>query len=150
MKKVFLIAGLFTASLSFGQLQMKEVPREVSIGKATRGGYVATELLYRVLGADTIYTFRYINSKWEKLIEYKSISFNADSATLNTIYKMLKGFFSDEHKKDKEYKLNFKLGNTDVIASNVRSFGMNNIMFYTSEGYCYLSEKMVDKTFGKE
>jgi hypothetical protein len=78
----------------------------------------------------------------------ESVSFENENGTLNSLYEILKSFFTKENRKNKEYIRMFKLGDKNVYCANAIIFG-NYIYFSVDGGFMYLTEKQVDKLFGK-
>jgi hypothetical protein len=148
-KLVLFIACLFFVTSSFCQIQLQgEGPSKVVIGKCKNGMYTQAELAYTLIETDTVYTLMYLNAKYTTLTDYVTLTFSEEGGTKNQLYGLFKSFFSDENKKNKEYKQSFKLGNEQVIASNYRALGVTSVMLYTSKGYCYLTESQIEKLFG--
>ena len=132
------------------QIQIQNPNPEVIVGKCKNGAYTQAQLSYVIQqDKDTLYTFLFLNAKYSTLTDYQSIVFSGENNTINDFYSVLKSFFSDENKKNKDYKVEFKLGATQVIASNLRIMGVTSVMILTSKGHVYLTEKQVDKVFGK-
>lgn len=149
IKLLFPFLGLFFTTSSFAQLQLQDSgSKSVLVGKCKNGMYTQAELSYTLVGNDTMYTLTYLNAKYTTLTDYVTLTFSEEGGTKNQLYTVFKSFFSDENKKNKEYKQAFKLGNEQVIASNFRAMGVTSMMLYTSKGYCYLTEAQVEKLFG--
>lgn len=149
IKVLLAIVSLFISTYSFSQLQLQEAsPKSVLVGKCKNGMYTQAELSYSLVGNDTMYNLMYLNAKYTTLTDYVSLTFGEEGGTKSQLYSVLKSFFSDENKKNKEYKQSFKLGTEQVIASNFRAMGVTSVMIYTSKGYCYLTESQIDKVFG--
>lgn len=150
MRTLFTLLAIILASTSFAQLQMKQSSPKVVIGTIKAGGVLHQELSYRLDGdKDTVYTLMYKNVQYRTLSDYESVSFNSDGNTLEELYKVMKSVFSSENAKNKEFKVQFTLGETDVIVSNFRQMGITTAMFYTKDGYTFIGEKQLDKLFGK-
>lgn len=119
--------------------------KTIIIGKVKRAGITYSELNYTVTGKDTVYRLMYKNAEYEILSDRQFLYFNNENNTLETLYKILKSFFSDDHKKDLDYKISFKLGQDFVAAKNSRT----SVFVSTTKGYFYLSNKEIDNLFGK-
>jgi hypothetical protein len=140
---------MFSSFNSMAQLQVQKVPETTVVGKTYNGGSSPVlELSYRLEGTDTLYTFMFINSKYS-MGDYQSVHFSGEGNTLNDLYNILMTFFTDEHKKDKDYTVNLKLGSENVVLKNYRIFGSTSVMFYTPKGYCFLTEKQIKKVFNR-
>ena len=111
-------------------------------------GSIQAQLYYRIVEEDTLYTLLFRNQEYQQLVDYSSVTFSAEDNTLKKLYDILKSVFTEENKKNKEYKVKLKLGETEVIISNFRIMGGTSVMFFTSDGYITLTEKQVDKLFG--
>lgn len=123
---------------------------KTTIGKAKRGGVTIAELYYIGGGdIDTTYVIMYSNAKYTTISDYNSILFNGGEDVLNQLYGVIKSVYAEENKKNKEYKKQFMLGKDDVIVSNYRMMGTTSAMIWTDGGYFYLTEKELDKLFGK-
>ena len=148
-KLIILIISLFVGTSSFSQIQLQgSGPTKVLIGKCKNGMYTQAELSYSLIDNDTVYTLVYLNAKYTTLTDYVTLTFSEEGGTKNQLYGLFKSFFSEENKKNKEYKQSFKLGNEQVIASNYRALGVTSVMLYTIRGYCYLTESQIEKLFG--
>ena len=132
------------------QIQIQTSNSEVIVGKCKNGAYTQAQLSYTIQeDKDTLYAFLFLNAKFSALTDYQTIQFSGENNAVSDLYNILKSFFTEENKKNKEYKVEFKLGNTQVIASNVRIMGVTSVMIFTTKGYVYLTEKQVEKVFGK-
>jgi hypothetical protein len=124
---------------------MQDVPTNQTIGKCKNGAYTQAEITFKPTKEDTVFRFTYLNAKYSTLNDYQTITFNSEGNTLSSFYSVLKDMFS----KQKGSEQSFKLGDTDVIVSNKKNMGVTALLIYTPNGYVYLTEKQVDKTFGR-
>lgn len=147
MKISILIFSLFISSVAFCQIEVKTSPKKFTVGTIKRTG---TELFGEVIDNDTTYVLMYRNAEYQHIIDFRSISFTNEDNTLEQFYKLLKSVFLDENVKNKEYKVEFKLGDKDVSVSNFRMMGTSQSMFVTPRGYALFNEKEIDKLFGKK
>ena len=140
---LFLIDGLVEKCI--GQTSPSE-----SVGRV---GVVSTyaELTYQIVNGDTTYTLEYYHG--QKLgglaTDRRKFSFPAEGNALNEFYFKLKSFFTDENRKNKKYTMDFKLGKERVTLKHY-SLPMKlsvNVIF--NNGSFALTEKQVDKLFGK-
>ena len=150
MKKIFcIIAFTILAFTSFGQLTgVKKESPSVTIGEVKSMGSLVARLEYSVIHSDTIYSIFYRNRKYQQIIDIKYISFKGGQKTLDQLEEIFLSVFSDENRKNKEYKMSFKLGDQQVIISNETTMGIVGAQFFTEEGYFSLNKKMVNKLFG--
>lgn len=153
-KKV--IAGLAAITLSVAffqtahsQIEIKEKPKAVTLGKVKSGSALIAELTYTVEDKDTLFTIFYNNAEYKTLTDIQAIVFDGQDNTFGKFYDVLKSFFSDENKKNKEYAVSLKLGGKNVNLMNMRVMGTTSVMVHGEKGYFYLTEKQVDKLFGK-
>ena len=152
MKKLLAVTLVLLSFLSYGQITVLNTPKLLEVGKVKSGIYTSGEIYYTVEGKDTTYTFRYMNAQYKMITDYKSVYFQSDNNALNEFYKICKSVFSEENKKNKNYFVEFKLGNDFVFVKNSRMFGINYITIgVLDKGYTIqLLESQIDKLFGKE
>lgn len=151
VKNVLMVlpAVLFlTGVKSYGQIEMKESPKVFVIGSVKPGARTIAELTRTVIDSDTAYGLTFSNAKYTTLSDYKTVIFRG-SETIDQLYNLMKTVFTDENKKNKDYKIDFKLGDNDVSIMNYRVMGITSMWFWSDGAYFYLSEKQVDKLFGK-
>lgn len=155
MRKIKLSLCLIFAFLycfhAEAQIQIQKSESPVVIGKCKNGAYTQAQLSYMVQSdKDTLYNFSFLNAKYTTIDEYQDLLFSGENNTLNDFYGILKSVFKDENKKNKEYQVEFKLGNTQVVVSTYRTMGVTSVLLTTGKGYCYLTEKQVKKIFNRE
>lgn len=152
MKKTLfpvLVYTLLAAGPVYGQIEVKQEARQFNVGEVKTGGAISYKLYGIVVGEDTTYSFMYRNAKYTSIVDFNSIQFADDGGTLQQFYTLLKSVLTDEKYKDKEAKLQIRLGATDVILSQYKMMGTTYVWVWTNTGYCYLSEKQINKLFGK-
>lgn len=149
--KYLLTIALFTLSL-FGYSQISEPikpPPTKTIGKiAPLGGFVA-ELSYYINEGDTIYLLNFNDASYTKINSIETVRFSEEGNTVNELYKMFKSVFIPENKKNKDYIVQFTLGKETVSIGNTKSLGVTSAMFTRNSSFFTLTEKQVDKLFGK-
>jgi hypothetical protein len=106
------------------------------------GAFVA-ELNYTVVDTDTVYTFSFNDKAYTKIDAIKTISFTGG---MTEFYEATKKVFSE---KNKDYSANLTLGKESVTIKGLKSMGIWQAMIYAKNGYTALTEKQVDKLFGK-
>ena len=148
MKCVLLFTVMLTSVAGRSQIEIKKKEPKVIMGTIKVVGSIQAQLYYRIVEEDTLYTLLFRNQEYQQLVDYSSVTFSAEDNTLKKLYDILKSVFTEENKKNKEYKVKLKLGETEVIISNFRIMGGTSVMFFTSDGYITLTEKQVDKLFG--
>lgn len=152
MKKLLILFVAATITIiSFAQTPYEAPSYQKEIGKIGKINDRTTtyaSLWYEIIGNDTVYSFLFQTSIQYGPLSMASVAFKGVD-TLNIFYTNLKSVFTDEHKKDRKYKVNFKLGITEVVAGAVRSNGETTVKFSTPRGFIHLTEKQVDTIFGK-
>ena len=146
MKNLLYLIAFFVCSNNFGQIQ--NVKQLEVIGTIKPKRTISAELSYIIQDdSDTLYTIMFRNRKYDYILRMQSIHFSGHDGTLQSLYTICKSVFSDENKTKKDYKVQFKLGGEQVIVSNK---GMSSLMFSTEKGYFYLTDRQVDRLFGKK
>jgi hypothetical protein len=149
MKSILTLTVLLFTITSFAQIQVGEPEKRVVVSELKPMGKFTAELSYKLEGRDTLYRLMLANDKFKTLTDLYSVHFSGEEGTLDKLYSIMKSVFAKENAKNKEYKVNFKLGETEVIVSNYRTTGITFCMFFTTEGYTLLNEKSIDKLFAK-
>ncbi len=151
MKRIILVSILVIGCLAgHSQIEERESADWKLIGRLKFGGITKAKMEYINSGADTTYLLFIKDVREQPKNNYFSITFKNTGGTYNKLYSILKSFFLKENKKNKKYSRTFNLGTTGVNVQYYRLIGGLGIMFYTSDGYTYWSEKDIDKLFGKE
>lgn len=148
MKKLLILAMLLPV-VSKAQLEITKTEKSFDYSKVKRGGSLIAELTYKVDGADTVFTLLYRNAEYQQLIDFQSVVFNGGKQVLDGLETLLRSVFLEDNKKDKNYEVSFRLGDQDVIVSIIKTWGYISAMFFTHKGYCYLTEKDINKLFLK-
>jgi hypothetical protein len=138
---------------AYGQIStpQKSTPSSI-VGKIAPMGAFVAGLSCRINEADskdTTYTLSFNNLKFKHIDAIESVSFSGVNNTVNELYKVFKSVFTDENKKNKDYIVNFTLGKDAVTISNTKAMGVTSAMFLVKDAYFTLTEKQVDKLFGK-
>jgi hypothetical protein len=152
MKKLLLFSLILFSFLSNAQIKVLNIPKSIELGKVNAGFYTHSEITYIVDEKDTVYTFRYMDARYKGIVEYKSVDFKSDNNTLNEFYNICKSVFSEENRKNKNYIVNFKLGNDYFLVKNTRMLGITYVTIgVIDKGYTIqFLESQIDKLFGKE
>lgn len=150
MKHLLTLSFLIVFTKSFGQISPPtKVAPAVTVGKiAPLGGFVA-DLTYQINDGDTTYTLRFNDAQYKQINSIESVRFSADGGTVDELYNLFKSVFLDENKKNKDYIVQFTLGRESVTISNTKSLGVTSAMFTRKSSFFTLTEKQVDKLFGK-
>ena len=153
MKILFI--SIFTLSTLFSKGQIgtpvKESP-SVTIGKIAPVGSFIMELSYRSNPEDpkdTTYTIRFRDYTYTHITSIKSMSFSGIDGTVDKLYDLFKSVFAEENRSNKDYAVTFTLGKELVQIANFKSMGTTMAMLLVGKSYGLLTEKQVDKLFGK-
>lgn len=147
-KALSLSLGLFCCSLlSFGQLQI--TPEKHPIGTIRSFGFTYFQLSYTVDRSDTTYSLMFKNLQYEDREDYQTITFHGEGNALNNFYDLMTSVWRKENRRNKDYEVNFRLGNQNVSVSNFRLTGISYVRLATDSGYCILTRGQVDQLFGK-
>jgi hypothetical protein len=152
----YLLTLLIFASITqfiHGQISTpQKITPSTTIGKIAPMGTFTAELSYSVNEADasdTIYTLRFRNHKYTQIDSYENVRFSSEGNTVDELYKAFKSVFTEENKKNKDYLIHFTLGKDVVAISQAKSMGIISSMFLAKDAYVLLTEKQVNKLFGK-
>lgn len=153
MKKILLC---FLYVISFqnadAQITMAQKAEWKTVGKLKSLGSTLASLDYNVSGPDTIYLlFMKDFTKRGENAEprFFSIKFNGMDNTVEKLYQLLKSFFLDENRKNKNYTQSFRLGDQMVYLQHNLLVTGKGVMLSTKEGYINLSKGDIDKLFGR-
>lgn len=124
-------------------IQKSQDPVEVNIGFYKYSDFNIGHLKYLVLDNDTTIRLDYYNQKYPTLKDLKFIYFKGGAKEVNDLYSIMLSFYSEENKDNKEMRVDFKLGKTDVSISRVKSL----LMVWTEEGYFTLNKSNVNSLF---
>lgn len=119
----------------------------VVVGKIAPMGAFVAELNYTITGSDTTYSLVYNNAKYTKIDDIRTVRFAGTDNTAGKLYEAFKSAFQNKNTKD--YALTFSLGKEVVSVSPKKNMGVWQAMFLVGENYMLLTEKQVDKLFGK-
>ncbi len=155
MRRVlFLLISLIISVSTTGQIIIEDkssISKSVTIGNVKNGPNVLATLTYEIQeNNDTVCKLVFKDFKYQTLEEFQSVSFLNKGNTLESFYKILKSFFSEENKKNKKYSVNIKLGNEDVNLNQYRALGIGAVILNAKSGYVYFTENQVEKLFGKK
>lgn len=148
-----LIACLLTTLSHQGQIGtiQKSTP-SVTVGKVAPVGTFIAELsldINPVDDKDTTYTLKYRDYQFKQTVSIESIKFSGIGDTEDQLYNVFKSVFLEENRNNKEYLLKFTLGEKPVAIGNYKSMGTTMAIFMNGRSYFYLTDKQVDKLFGK-
>ena len=132
------------------QIEEREPADWKLIGRLKFGGITKAKMEYTNAGTDTTYFLFIKDVRDQPKDNYFGITFKSIDGTYEKLYTILKSFFLPENKKDKKYSRTFNLGKTGVHVQHRQLITGRGIMFSTTEGHTYWSEKDIDKLFGKD
>jgi hypothetical protein len=87
--------------------------------------------------------------KYTHIDAITSVQFSGIGNAVSGLYKVFKSVFSEENKSNKDYTVQFTLGKELVSISHTKGMGITSAMFLIKDAYFMLTEKQVDKLFGK-
>ncbi len=151
MKTLVILLTLITFS-SVAQIEIK--PKDetitVKVGKFKSSTYSQGDLQYYVDKGDTAIVLAYCNEKYKTLADYKSITFRGGLKAIDELYRLLKSVNSDKNKDNKEFKVEFKLGKTNISASKEKVMNIKCVFISTDDGYFTILEGQLNKLFAKK
>ncbi|RYD78670.1 MAG: hypothetical protein EOP53_10825 [Sphingobacteriales bacterium] len=149
MQKI-MVGLLFSCivSHSYGQLQEIETSGWTDVGHLKRLGTTIAKMSFKASGSDTSYHLLMKDFTKQQEVNYFSVSFSNVDNTFGRLYDLLKSFFLSENKQ-KNYTRAFKLGAEGVHLQHTAVIGSKAVRLTTNDGYINLSEKDIDKVFGK-
>jgi hypothetical protein len=130
------------------QLQEMETTGWTVIGHLKRLGGTIAKMEYKVSGNDTLYNLLMKDFKKQEETNYFGLGFRSTGNSFGRFYSLLKSFFLPEN-KGRDYMKTFRLGNENVNLQHTVVIGSKAVRLTTTEGYINLSEKDIDKVFGK-
>lgn len=146
----FLLTLFVVVSLqASAQIEMKESVKSVKIGEVRGAGRFIASIEKIPSKEDTVCVLYYKNVRYTTLTDIQDIVFNDTDSTLAELYNVIQSAFTDENKKKKDFKIDFRLGDKDVSITSEKMFGIPYVKFWTENGFFYLTEKQLDKLFGK-
>ena len=145
-----IIILLLDSHTLFAQLEEKETGNWQTIGKLKFGGITKAKLEYSASGSDTTYFLFIKDVREQPRDNYFSITFKNIDGTFEKLYAILKSFFLEENKKNRNYSRTFKLGDKGVNIQYHLLITGRGVKFTTGDGYTYWSEKDIEKLFGKD
>lgn len=131
------------------QIKMAEKAVWFPVGQVRSLGTLIAKLEYSPAGNDTTYLLLMKDFKKQQEVNYFSLKFQSTGNACSQLYELLKSFFDDANRKDNDYMQTFTLGNTGVNLQHCTLIAKHGVRLTTKEGYINLSEKDIDKLFGK-
>jgi hypothetical protein len=145
MKKLTLL--FFLPILSFSQIQVTETTQtNVKVGFYKYSDFNKGDLYYTILKGDTILMLSYLDERYPRLQDRKSISFKGGLVKAKEIQTLLTSMYSDENKAKDNLTFNFKLDEHEITASKVGKM----VMFSTNgKGYFTVNKGNIFTLFGR-
>lgn len=154
MKYLLTSLCLFYSLIIKAQISpIQKSPVSITIGKIAPMGAFVAELSYMKNEADekdTTYILRFNNMKYKHIDAIESVYFSGTGGVVDDLYKAFKSVFNEENKKNKDYIIKFSLGKEVVAISNTKAMGVTSAMFLVKDAYFSLTEKQIDKLFGRK
>ena len=153
--KIAIIFFFCVLSFQFAdaQITMAKKADWKPIGKLKSLGSTIASLEYRESGRETIYFLfmRDFTRRGENAeTQFFSITFNGVDDTFEMFYELLKSFFLDENRNNKNYNQTFRLGDHMVHLQHCWLITGKGVMLSTNEGYINLSKGDIEKLFNKK
>lgn len=148
MKTIFITTlTACLVSFAYGQIQVIDIPDEIAVGKVKAGFKTLATLTYHLTSSsDTIYKVNYKNMGYpHDENDYQSFSFSSTKGEINELYNVLKSFFAPNPKK----QLIIKIGQDDLYLKGMKSNGTPYVSIMVKSSLLNLTEKQIDKLFGK-
>ena len=154
MKKI-LIFLLFVLSFQIidAQITMAEKADWKPVGKLKSLGSTMASLEYIESGRDTTYLLfmKDFTKRGENAeSHFFSIRFDGVDDTFEKFYQLLKSFFLDENRNNKNYTQSFRLGDQMVYLQHCLLITGKGVKLSTKEGYINLSKGDIEKLFNKK
>lgn len=128
---------------------MAEKADWVTIGQVKSLGALIAKSEYSINDKDTTYFFLLKDFKKQQEVNYFSLKFQSTGNACSQFYTLLKSFFDEDNRKNKDYMQTFTLGNIGVNLQHCTLIAKHGVRLTTKDGYINLSEKDIDKLFGK-
>jgi len=131
------------------QITMADKADWYPVGQVRSIGTLIAKLEYSTAGNDTTYLLLMKDFKKQQEVNYFSLRFKSTANACAQFYELLKSFFEDANRKNKDYMQTFKLGETGVNLQHCTLIAKHGVRLTTRDGYINLSEKDIDKLFGR-
>lgn len=148
-KLFFTIAILLRTLVVPAQIKMADKADWNVLGEVKSVGSLIAKLEYSVAANDTTWFLLMKDFKKQQEVNYFSIRFQSTGNACTQFYELLKSFFTDDNRANKNYMQTFTLGNTGVNLQHCTLIAKHGVRLTTRDGYINLSEKDIDKLFGK-
>ena len=120
-----------------------------TVGKVVNIATFIGELDYDITADDTVYSLVYRNYEYSRIDDRQVITFSGKGHTVDSLYTAMSSVFLPENKKNKDYILQFTLGQTPVTVAPFRVMGSTVCSLHRGNSYALFTERQLDKLFGK-
>lgn len=131
------------------QIKMADNADWYLVGEVRSLGTTLAKMEYINSGNDTTYFLLMKDFKKQQEVNYFSVKFKGTGNAFSQFYELLKSFFADDNRKNKNYMQTFTLGTEGVNLQHCTLIAKHGVRLTTRDGYINLSEKDIDKLFGK-
>ncbi|MBL0359219.1 MAG: hypothetical protein IPP72_21175 [Chitinophagaceae bacterium] len=132
----------------YAQIEMASPVQWKLLGEVKSIGITIAKMEFHTSGNDTVYFLLMKDFRKQQEINYFSLKFNSTANAFGTLYELLKSFFLNENKKNKDYIQTFRLGQEGVNLQHCTLVARHGVRLTTRDGYINLSEKNIDQLFG--
>jgi hypothetical protein len=139
----------FTMLQLTAQIKMADKADWYPVGQVKSIGTLIAKMEYSLTGTDTTYFLLMKDFKKQQEVNYFSLRFQSTGNACAQFYQLLKSFFEDANRQNKDYMQTFTLGNTGVNLQHCTLIAKHGVRLTTKEGYINFSEKDIDELFGK-
>lgn len=136
-------------SAAFAQIEEQQSAKWEIIGELKTLGITKAKMEFIASGSDTTFLLLMKDMHRREDTDYFSIKFNSTGDTFSKFYELLKSFFIEENRKNRDYMRTVKLGSTMVNFQHNPLIGGPGVRITTNEGYVNLTQRDIDKLFGK-
>ena len=153
-----LLSSLLCSLLSSGQLQEVEMTKAdwITAGEVKWLGKTKASLKYSMRKDDTTYLLhmqdeeKLKNNRDMTVVKYFSIRFSGQDNTAGKLYELFISFFTPENRRKKEFQKVLKLGDEMLHIQHYGKLTGPAIMVSTKENHIILTQKEINKLFGKQ
>lgn len=150
MVKLYLVTAICMAVIAApAQIKMAENAEWNLVGQVRSLGTTIAKMEYSSNGNDTAYFLLMKDFTKQQGTNYFSVKFKGTGNAFSRFYELLKSFFTDDNRKNKNYMQTFTLGAEGVNLQHCTLIAKHGVRLTTRDGYINLSEKDIDKLFGK-
>jgi hypothetical protein len=148
-KFIFTIIIVLAAFAVPAQLKIADKADWNMKGQVKSVGMLIAKLEYSITEGDTTWFLLMKDFKKQEEVNYFSIRFQSTGNACTQLYELLKSFFTDKNRANKNYMQTFTLGNAGVNLQHCALIAKHGVRLTTREGYINFSEKDIDKLFGR-